>query len=686
MEFAFLGDMAILLALAVAVTSLFHVLRLPVIVGYLLTGVLAGPHGLHLIGMVHQVEFMAEVGVVLLMFTIGADLSFGELMRLKKPVFVGGALQVTLCILAFGLMASGVVPTPSQSLFIGCLIALSSTAIVLKLLQQRAELESPHGRMTLSFLIFQDLAIVPMVLITPFLAGTQAASGTALLIPMLKAAGLVGALFLLSRRVIPSALGFVVRTRSREMLLLTTLGLCLSIAYCSWLLGLSLSLGAFMAGLIMSESKYSLSALEGILPLRDVFTSLFFISMGMLLDIGFLFTHLPAALLAFGAVLLLKPVLSALPALLLGYPARTAIMTGLALAQIGEFSFVLAKVGLEQNLLQQSGYQLFLAASILTMCVTPVMVRMAPAIADTVTGWPFMARFNRLPNGTPEQFTTAPDAMGQDTLCAPMHDQKGHHLIIVGFGVGGRHLARTARQAGIRYLILETNPDTVREASAAGEPIQYGDAGYEDVLRHVGADKARVLVIVISDPAAVRRITDTARAINPCLHIVARTRFVSEIGALKQLGADDVIPEELETSVEIFARVLNRYLVPRQEIERMVAEVRASEYSLLVDEKTVLEPLQTLQGLDVQANVAAVRVEDGAPLDGRTLGESDLRNLHGLSVVAVNRQGDMVISPGADTRLQAGDVAYVFGKVPSVTEKAWLFRRQEKDEGNKSFS
>ncbi|MFW5490604.1 MAG: cation:proton antiporter [Desulfovibrio sp.] len=674
MELAILGDMAILLALAVAVTSIFHTLRLPVIVGYLLTGVLAGPHGLHLIAMVHQVETMAEVGVVLLMFTIGADLSFGELMRLKKPVFLGGMLQVGLCIGIFGLMAAMLFSNPSQAVFVGCLIALSSTAIVLKLLNQRAELESPHGRMALSFLIFQDLAIVPMILITPFLAGTQPTSGMALLVPLLKAAGLVGALFLLSRRVIPAVLGFVVRTRSREMLLLTTLGLCLGIAYFSWMLGLSLSLGAFMAGLIMSESKYSLSALEGILPLRDVFISLFFISMGMLLNIGFLAHNLPKALLAFAAILLVKPLLSGLPALLLGYPARTAIITGLALAQIGEFSFVLAKEGLNLGLVQQDGYQLFLAASILTMCVTPVLVHLAPKLADTITAWPFMARFNRLPT------STDPDGAVNEKY------EKGHHLIIVGFGVGGRHLARTARQAGIDYVILETNPDTVREAAAAGEPILYGDAAYEDVLRHVGAEKARALVIVISEPASVRRITDTARSINPCLHIVARTRFLSEIGPLKELGANDIVPEELETSVEIFARVLAKYLIPRQDIERMVADVRNREYSLLVDEAAALAPLHTMQGLDIQANIATLRVEKGAPLEGKTLGESDLRNQHGLSVVAVSREGKMIPNPGAEEELKAGDIAYVFGQVPSVTQKAWLFREAKKDSEAKSSS
>lgn len=662
MELAILGDMATLLALAVAVTSVFHKLRLPVIVGYLLTGVLAGPHGLHLIAMVHQVETMAEVGVVLLMFTIGADLSFGELVRLKKPVFLGGALQVGLCAGIFGLAADAAGSGIGQAVLVGCLIALSSTAIVLKLLNQRAELESPHGRMALSFLIFQDLAIVPMILVVPFLAGTQPTSGMALLIPLLKAAGLVGALFLLSRRVIPAVLGFVVRTRSREMLLLTTLGLCLGIAYCSWTLGLSLSLGAFMAGLIMSESKYSLSALEGILPLRDVFISLFFISMGMLLNIGFLAHNLPKALLAFAAILLLKPLLSGLPALLLGYPARTAIIAGLALGQIGEFSFVLAKEGLDLGLLQQDGYQLFLAASILTMCVTPVLVHLAPKLADTVTAWPFMARFNRLPS--PASSNDAPK----------MKHAKRHHLIIVGFGVGGRHLARTARQAGIDYVILETNPDTVHEAAAAGEPIMYGDAAYEDVLRHVGVEKARALVIVISEPASVRRITDTARSTNPCLHIVARTRFLSEIGPLKDLGASDVVPEELETSVEIFSRVLNKYLVPRQDIERMVADVRNREYSLLVDQEAALAPLHTMQGLDIQANIAAMRVEQGAPVEGRTLGESDLRNLHGLSVAAVSRGGKMMLNPGSGALLMAGDVVYVFGQVPSVTEKAWLFR------------
>jgi len=664
MDLTLFSQILTVFGLSVAVIYSCHKVRIPPIVGFLITGVLAGPYGLGLVHAVHEVEVMAEVGVVLLLFTIGLELSIGELVRLRKSVLIGGGGQVLFTIGAFGALAYGLGQSVSHSVFIGFLAALSSTAIVLKIFQQRAEMDSVHGRISLSVLIFQDLAVVPMMLLIPFLAGSvggEGGSGLAFLWPTVKGVGMVAIVFFLARKVVPRLLHSIVQTRSRELFLISTLALCLATAFLTSQVGLSLSLGAFLAGLIISESEYSLSALEGIMPFRDVFTSLFFISVGMLLDVGYLVNHLPPVLGATAAVLVLKALMAALAAYLLGFPVRPAVMVGLALCQVGEFSFVLAKVGLTSGLMDAQGYQLFLAASIVTMALTPPLIGLSPRIADWVRALPVFERVRKRPFEQEMEQTCVGQACVAD------------HLVIVGFGVGGKHLARAAKSFGIAYRVVEMNPDTVRTSAAAGEPIIYGDASQAAVLEHVGLPDARVLAVVVSDPVSIRSITDAARKMNPSLHIITRTRFLSEIEPLVELGASDVIPEEFETSVEIFTRVMMRYLVPRGDIERFTEEVRSEGYEMLRSTELRGESFCTLNRQFPGMDVSALTVELGSILDGQTLLEADLRKTHGLTVVAVGREGEVMANPDGTLKLMAGDVAYVFGPHADIKAKAGLF-------------
>ncbi len=671
MDFTLLAEILTVFALSVAVIYICHKAHVPAIVGFLLTGVIAGPYGLGLVKAVHEVEIMAEVGVVLLLFTIGLELSLGELVRLRRSVLVGGGSQVLLTILAFAALALGLGQSGSKALFVGFLAALSSTAIVLKILQQRAEMDSAHGRIALSILIFQDLVIVPMVLVVPFLAGTAGTGGLSFLWPTLKGVGMVALVFLLARKVIPGVLHSIVQTRSRELFLISTLALCLATAFLTSSIGLSLSLGAFLAGLIISESEYSLSALEGILPFRDVFTSLFFISVGMLLDVNYLMANLPPVAGATVAVLGLKALMAAGAAYLLGFPVRPAVLVGLALCQVGEFSFVLAKAGVGSGLLDQGSYQLFLAASILTMALTPPLIGLSPRLADRIRALPIFSRMR------PRPFEEEMERVCVGPGCV------ADHLVIVGFGVGGQHLARAAKNFGITYRVIEMNPDTVRHSAAQGEPIMYGDASQTAVLEHVGVPQARVLAIVVSDPASTRRITDAARKLNPGLHIVTRTRFLSEMGPLMDLGASDVIPEEFETSVEIFTRVMMRYLVPRADIERFTEEVRSEGYEMLRAQEAQGEGFQALSRQFPEMDLSALTVEAGSVLDGKTLTEIDLRRTHGLTIVALGRGDQVMANPDGTLRLKGGDVAYVFGPHADIAAKAGLFtaRKREWEEG-----
>ncbi|GFK92638.1 Inner membrane protein YbaL [Fundidesulfovibrio magnetotacticus] len=650
MDLSFLNEIVLILAMSVGVMFACHKIGLPPVVGFLVAGVLCGPGGFALVKNVHQVEMIAEMGVVLLLFSIGMELSASELVRLKRPVFLGGLVQIGLTIALFEALSVAGGFESSQGLFFGFLAALSSTAIVLKELQRRAELESPHGRMSLAILIFQDLAIVPLMLLTPFLGGKGGDLASSLGIMALKGVGVVGVVLVLARYVVPRFFLSVAKVRSRELFLMATIVFCLSVALLTASVGLSLSLGAFLAGLMLSESEYALNALEGVLPFKDIFTSLFFVSVGMLVDVGFI-AHNPGLVLGAAlAVIVLKALAAGGAVMALGYPLRTAVAGGLVLAQVGEFSFVLAKVGMDTGLLEGDTYQLFLASSVITMAVTPWLIQLGPVLAARLGG---AAPANAQ---APNEKTALKD-----------------HLIIVGFGPGGQRIAHAAKRAGIAYYVLEMNIDTVRREREKGEPIHYGDASYPEVLRHAGILGARVMVVVISDPSAARRMVSAARELSPALRIVVRTRFMGEVEELLALGANDVVPEEFETSIEIFTRVLVDYLVPNQTIERFILEARGANYRMLrtpalpQDGQKLMTP--QLSGMDL----AVLTVEQGSRLDGNTLQESHLRREHGLTVVAVDRDGAMTLNPEGSYRFQAGDKAYVFSRQEDIVDKAWLF-------------
>ena len=653
-----LREFVIIALLSIAVIYACHKIKVPPIVGFLITGALFGPSALGLVQEAHAVEILAEIGVVFLLFSIGMELSISELVRLKKPVFLGGTLQVGLTIGVFWLLAMWAGVRASSAVVIGFLMALSSTAIVLKTMQQRAQIESPAGRISLSILIYQDLIIVPMMLAVPLLAGATQADAGSLLFTAARTLVIIGAIFLLARKGVPWLLNKIVGTRSRELFLISIIGICLGTAYLTSLLGLSLSLGAFMAGLVVAESEYSHSALEGILPFRDVFTSVFFVSVGMLLDMNFFLSHLAEVGVLTLLVLAVKAIIAGGDTLLLKYPIRPAIIVGLAICQVGEFSFVLAKTGLDYKLLSPQHYQMFLAASILTMAATPFLLSAGPAVAD------------RYCRGRRQACGMAEDVVEEAGTTA---DALSDHLIVIGYGVGGKFLTRAAREAGIRYVTLEMNPDTVRHYAAKGEPIFHGDATHPAMLHHLGIRTARVLAIVISDPTAIRGITEVARHLNKHIHILVRTRFLGEVEALKDLGASDVIPEEFETSIEIFARVLSRYLVPRSTIERFITEIRSENYEMLRQVELQGTSLTALQKQMPDLTVSVFALERGAPLDGVTFLESTLRQTANITVVAVKRDKEVFAHPGGEFRLQAGDLVYVFSTPAEAALAEHLF-------------
>ena len=650
MQTSFLSTMVIVFGLSILVLLFCYRLRIPTIVGFLLTGVLAGPAGFGLVGNHNEVETLTQIGIVLLLFSIDIEFSLKSLLQIKNIVLVGGTLQVLLTIGAVfaGSLCLGL--TIAESLFMGFLLSLSSTAIVLKRFQEKGEVESPHGKTSLGILIFQDLIVVPMMLLIPILSGRAGDVGPSLLLLLAKIAGIIACMFVCVKWVVPKVLYWVAKTRSRELFLLSVIVMCFSIAWLTSSAGLSLALGAFLAGLILSESEYSYQALGSILPFRDVFTSVFFISIGMLFDIDFFIHHPVIIVLLAAGVLLVKVLIASVIPAVLGFPLRTMVLVGLALGQVGEFSFILAGSGMEFGLLDRNSYQVFLGVSILTMAATPFIMASGNTVSDLLLKLPFPKRI-------------LSGLQSDQPLAGQNHARElNDHLIIIGFGVNGRNVARAAKAAGIPYVITEMNPETVRKEKAAGEPIFYGDCTQEAVLSHVKVRQARVVAIGIPDPVATRRVVEIARKLNPSVHIIARTRFFQETGPLYDLGANEVIPEEFETSVEIFTRVLMKYLVPRYEIERFIAEVRSDGYQMfrsISKQKTSFPDLKFALP-DVETNM--VWVGEGSFLAGNTIANLNLRHRFGITLLAVRRETEIFSNPESSLEICAGDILVVLGK------------------------
>ena len=643
---------------------------MPAVVGFLLTGIFVGPYGFGLVKAVHEVETLAEIGIVLLLFTIGIEFSFERILEIRKSVLMGGSLQVLLTFLATFLITRWFGQAFGESVFFGFLVALSSTAIVLKIIQERAEVDSPYGRTTLGILIFQDIIIVPMILLTPLLAGATGSLSESVLLLLAKGIGIILLVIVSTKWIVPQVLYQIARTRNQEVFLLSVVVICLGVAWLTSKAGLSLALGAFLAGLIISESEYSHQALGNILPFRDVFISFFFVSIGMLLNVDFLVQQPGTILLITLVILVLKSVIACFVAVLLGLPFRTSILVGLALSQVGEFSFILSRTGVEHGLFAGNVYQMFLAVSVLTMAATPFIISMAPRAVDMVL---------RLP--LPERLIT-----GLYPVAEVKVEVKKDHLIIIGFGVNGRNVARAARLSGIPYAVIEMNPKTVRDEQAKFEPIYYGDSTHEVVLQQANIKDARIVVAAINDPTSTRRITEIVRRLNPGAHLIVRSRYLQEMRPLYELGADEVIPEEFETSVEIFTRVLAKYLVPRDEIEALVAEIRSDGYEMFRMLGKVRPSLSDLSLQIPDVEISTLRVVEGSPLDGRSLAEMELRKRFGVTVLAIRPNSDILTNPNVNMSFCSNDVLFVLGPADRVAEVAGLSRKYWAEAGCESLA
>ena len=651
----FLRELVIVLTATIAIVFVFQKLRLPNIVGFLLTGVIIGPHGFQLIQSVDEVETLAEIGVVLLLFTIGLEFSLETILSVQRRVVWAGLLQVVLTTLVVLAVARLLGASVEVGLFYGFLVSLSSTAIVLRIYHDRGEINSLQGRLASGLLLFQDLCVVPMMLLLPVLAGSGQDSIFLIVWVLAKSLITLVAIVWTARKLLPRLLHQVALLRNREIFVLFVVLVCFGTAWLTSETGLSLALGALVAGLVISESELSHQIVADILPLRDCFSGIFFISIGMLLNLGLLSQDFRITLLELLLMIGIKSLVLFAVFWWLYRSIRLGVVLGLGLAQIGEFSFVLAKAGINFKLLSPADGQIFLAASILSMMATPFLIQWAHAWAFGFEGLFKDTGFNR---STSDGANETASATG--------------HVIVVGYGLNGQNLARVLKEVSIPYRVLEMDPDLVRSAKAGGEPISFGDGTRPEILQQVGIEKARVLVVAISDPAATARLVSQARRLRTDLYIIVRTRYVAEIDHLYRLGANQVIPEEFETSVEIFARVLQEYHIPRNVISLQVDLIRKEHYGTLRGIRLQGKQLDALSQFLVGTTSDIFSIVEASPAVGKSLEEINLPLRSGVSVIAVVRDGKSYPNVGNDFKLAVGDMLVLLGGHKALDDAAQI--------------
>ena len=642
-------DLTVLLLVSLPINVLFHRIRLPSIMGFLIAGILIGPHGLGLIGNPASVEKLAEIGVILLLFIIGLEFSISHLLKNIATITGAGVLQMGLTIAAWYFIQTHFKESGSVSLAMAMIIALSSTAIVLKMITDQAELDTLHGRTSVGILLFQDLCVVPLMLLIPLLAQSGETSDMDFAAAIGKALAAVAGIFFLSRLLVPRFLSTVARMGSKEHLTLLVILIILGTGWVSHHLGLSLAMGAFIAGLIISESEYSHQIILDILPLRDYFSSIFFISIGMLLNIGYFLDQFSTIALFALLVIVLKTVTGFIASAAVGNPARISFIVGLRLAQVGEFSLILAGLALAQGLLTQSSYQPLLSVAVLTMLIAPLLIQVSsPASYFLFSKWDTVGVKEELPEQQREEL-------------------KGH-VIVAGYDVVGRNLARVLKETHIPFVVIELDGELVKHALTEKVPILYGDASQRATLDRAGIKRAKIIVYSIPDHQATSQSVRLARALNPEIFIMVKTRFSSQVDELKKAGADQVIPEEFETSIEIFSRVLKEFRMPNNIIEQQVELVRLEGYGMFRGLSLNMESMQNFSTYLTASLSQSFQVMEESWSKGKQLNELNLTQQTGATLIAVVHDNKAQPNPPGEFRIATDDVLILFGRHAQVEQ------------------
>jgi len=635
----FFKKLLIILGFSIPVIYLFNKVKLPSIIGFLITGVVIGPFGLKLIDDTAGIQFMAEIGVAFLLFTIGIEIQFSRFLKNLSEIFLSGGLQILCTFIVGMLIGLAMQLSLNQSIFVGFILTHSSSALILKLLKDRSDEDSPQGKISIGVILSQDLMVVPMMLMIPFLAGGSGPDALMIVWKMFKSILIIIVILAAARYVIPFMLERLVSMNMRDVLVITSVVVAMGIAWITESLGLSLAIGAFLAGMALSDTDFTHQIISDINPFRDVFLSVFFVSLGMILDINFLRENTGYILVVSLCIILIKAAIVFGLVKLLRYPLRVCLLSGVMLAQIGEFSFVLASQGLHQNIISGFVYQGFIGASVLTFIATPLIVSLT---------YYLLAK-----KGISESIPAAEKSKQM---------QLSNHVIICGLGLNGTNLIKVLKNAGINYVTIDLNFKHIKEAKAKGEKnVIWGDASNVEILKFAGIDSARVLVIAISDRFLTKRCLDIAKSIKPDLHVIVRTKYVADIDELVKLGADNIIPEEYETSIQILSRVLRMYHVPNSIILAQGNIIRNKSYGVFREVRFTEEAFEQINQILAQGTIETFYVASGSAIIGQSIKDLDLRARTDATILNIIRDNKTITNPSSDFVFQAADQLIIFG-------------------------
>lgn len=649
-DFRLILDLVSVLAAAAVGGLLAALLRQPVLLGYLAAGILVGPTGLGLIKELVQVETLAQFGVAFLLFALGVEFSFSELKKVQVISLGGGGLQIALTILITTMVSllTGWVTSPAQGVFLGAILSLSSTAVVLKSLMERNETGTPHGQVMLGILVVQDLALGLMLAVLPALdkpvEEIGLAVGWALLQTGLFALGAIAA----GIWVIPRLLQLLAKTESRELFLLGVVALCLGIALLTEQLGLSIEMGAFVAGLMISEAEYADETLAYVEPLRDIFASIFFASIGMLIDPVFLWNNLElilglVALVFIGKFCIVTPLVR-----VFRYDLKTALISGLGLAQIGEFSFVLASEGQSLGLVSRRVYLLILGTTAVTLVLTPFILRAVPQLFAWAEAIPWIARSLQKADSPIEISEELPQS---------------NHVVVCGYGRTGRNLVKLLQQQNLPVVVIDQSESQIQQLRDAEIPYIYGNAASLHVLEKAGVAEAQGMAIALPDPMSTRLALKRSLEISPELDIVVRANQPKDIESLYQLGAREVVQPEFEASLELSAHLWTNLGLPNLLVQKRIQAVRNSRYSDLRSKLSSNEVSRELKAAASDLNNKWYPLPETSPLIGMTLEETDIRRLTGVTLMAIRRAGGLEIDyPNGTISLEQGDRLLLVGE------------------------
>ncbi len=649
-DFRLIVDLVSVFAVAACGGLVAALLRQPVLLGYLIGGMVIGPAGLGLIKELIQIETLAQFGVAFLLFALGVEFSLNELKKVQAIALGGGSAQIILTILVT-VVVCGVTGAwgtlPAKGVFLGSILSLSSTAVVLKCLMERNETETPHGQVMLGILVVQDLALGLMLAVLPALHQSGEAIGIAVLTALLRIGLFAAGAIVAGIWLIPPLLRLLARTESRELFLLGVVALCLGIALLTEEMGLSIEMGAFVAGLMISEVEYADQTLSYVEPLRDIFASLFFASIGMLIDPVFLWNNLElilglVALVFVGKFLIITPLVK-----LFRYPWKTAIITGLGLAQIGEFSFVLASEGQAIGLVSRQVYLLILGTTAVTLVLTPFVLRGVPILFDWVESMPWLKPYL---SGEGKPLAVAEEL--------PMKD----HVVVCGYGRVGRNLVKLLLAHELPVVVIDQSESRIQQLREAGVPYVYGNCVSLHVLETAVVNNARGLLIALPDPMSTRLCIKRALELCPELNVVVRATNDKSIEMLYQLGAREVVQPEFEASLEMATYILTDVGLSPDVVQREMQQIRNRHYLDLRPEQSATEVSHDLLQATQDMNSRWFLLPSNSPLIGMTLEEADMRYLTGVSLMAIRRaEGEEIDYPHASTELSEGDRLLVVG-------------------------